>query len=119
MSAVLRNPLRKSGAEKASDSKPWKKVSDLHLLVIARIVCEWAQVDPTFPQRGWGQFEIGQPVTIYSDRYHISRKLVGPDRFINISCQPKVYGIGGQQINFRIKTEDLKNLGLKAPLIYV
>lgn len=112
--------VRSTAASVAGKPLPLRdavQIGDLHPLVIARIVCEWAKMDPLFPMRMFGAGDRGRHVTVDSDRWHISSGLLDRrEQVILITHEPDAYRAGAPGVTKKIRLSDLQENYLAALL---
>lgn len=108
MSAILSDAPVKTYA--------FETVGDLPLLVIARLVCEWARIDSTFPMRLWGADQLGTHVTIGNDRWYIGRKDKQADMVFRVTCDIGAYGRSQGEKSWEVGMDALRTFEGKARL---
>lgn len=97
----------------------YQKVSDLHPLVVARIVCEWARIDSMFPMRFWGNDQLGTHAGLGNDRWYVGRDDKQAEMVLQITLDKEVLGRGEGQFTWRLPVSDLHLRGCNAELIPV
>jgi hypothetical protein len=111
VNATLQDPAQIASA--------YKTVADLHMLVIARIVVEWARIDNTFPMRHWGNEMLGSHVGLGLDRWYVGRDDKQAEYVLQITLDRGAYGGPKSQHNWRVSLKELQEKGCRARLMAI
>ena len=107
--------LQETTQEQAS---AFKEFGDLHPLVCARVVCEWARIDSLFPMRFWGNEMLGSHVTLGLDRWYVGRDDKNARMVLQITWHKGALG-GPEKAEYtwRLDVQELTEKGNKAGLV--
>ena len=108
MNASLKEPPEETSASEI------RTVGDLHPLVVARLVAEWARIDREFPMRRFGEEMLGRHVTLGLDRWFVGRRDKGPTTSFTVTREIEGYGANLGQQSWEIQMDDLRRNGCKA-----
>lgn len=95
------------------------ELSELHPLVIARIVVEWSRFDPTFPMRPWGFEMLGTHATVGNDTWNVGRLDKGTVPAFQITRNIGTFGGPRGQDTWRLDLKDLQDNGCGAKMVHV
>lgn len=96
------------------------EISCLPMLVVARLVCEWARIDPLFPIKLWGHEYLGTPVTIANDRWLVGSNAQGTEHYVTVSLEQGAMGGADKwQGTWRVTVNELREKEMEAELVKV